>query len=71
MEEEESVQMLSNRFEVLRSRVMQRGEESGSEDRKIILREERAKKEVKVQKTEVEKKKYLREVMVKIGLKQE
>ena len=61
--------MLSNRFEVLRSRVMQRGEESGSEDRKIILREERAKKEVKVQKTEVEKKKYLREVMVKIGLK--
>ena len=63
--------MLSNRFEVLRSRVMQRGEESGSEDRKIILREERAKKEVKVQKTEVEKKKYLREVMVKIGLKQE
>ena len=56
MEEEESVQMLSNRFEVLRSRVMQRGEESGSEDRKIILREERAKKEVKVQKTEVEKK---------------
>ena len=63
--------MLSNRFEVLRSRVMQRGEESGSEDRKIILREERAKKEVKVQKMEVEKKKYLREVMVKIGLKQE
>ena len=61
--------MLSNRFEVLRSRVMQRGEESGSEDRKIILREERAKKEVKVQKMEVEKKKYLREVMVKIGLK--
>ena len=61
---------------------MQKGEESGNEvrkDRKIILREERAKKGVEVQKTEVEKKKekrekkekYLREVMVKIGLKQE
>jgi len=74
--------MPSNRFEVLRSRMMQRREESGNEvrkDRKIILREERAKKGVEVQKTEVEKKKekgekkekYLREVMVKIGLKQE
>ena len=31
MEEEGSVQMPSNRFEVLRSRVMQRGEGTGSE----------------------------------------
>ena len=40
MEEEGLVQMPSNRFEVLRSRVMQRGEGSGREevkDRKEIL----------------------------------
>jgi len=48
-------------------------------DRKEILREERAKRGVEVQKTDIEKKKergekkekLLREVMVKIGLKQE
>jgi len=48
---EESVQVLSNRFEVLRSRVMQRGEESGSEvgkGRKMILREERAQRGIEV-----------------------
>ena len=43
-------------------------------DRREILREEKAKREVEVQKTGVEKKKekerYLREVIVKIGLKQ-
>ena len=74
--------MLSNKFEVLKSRLMQRGEDSGretSKDRKTILREERAKREesVEVQKTGVEKSskgrkkkgKLLREVMVKIGLK--
>ena len=82
IEEEGSVQIPSNKFEVLRSKVIQRGKGSGSEvgkDRKMILREERAKRGVEVQKTEVEKKKekgekkekYLREVMVKIELKQE
>jgi len=80
--EEELILMLSNKFEVLKSRLMQRGEDSGretSKDRKTILREERAKREesVEVQKTGVEKSskgrkkkgKLLREVMVKIGLK--
>jgi len=63
---------------MLKSRVMQRGKGSGREiikDRSEILREERAKREVKVKQTKVEreekKKKYLREVMVKIGLKLE
>jgi len=57
---------------------MQKGEESGKEvakDRKEILREERAKREVEVRQTKVERKekkeKLLREVTVKIGLKQE
>jgi len=78
IEEEGLVQMLSNRFEVLRYRVIQREEGSGSEigkDRKMILREERAKREVEVWQTKVERKekkeKMLREVTVKIGLKQE
>ena len=48
-----------NRFEVLRSKVMNIGKESGSEikkNRKMILREEREKKEmlVEVQKIGVE-----------------
>jgi len=73
--EERSVQMPSNRFEVLRDRVMQRGEGSEKEaakDRREILKEEKAKRGVEVQKTEVEKKKekLLREMTVKIGLKQ-
>jgi len=41
----------SNKFEMLKYRVMQRGEESGSEvekDRRVILREERTKRRVKV-----------------------
>ena len=70
--------MSSNRFEVLKVRVMQRGEGNSKEmakDRKEILREERVKRGVEVRQTKVErkekKKKLLREVMVKIGLKQE
>ena len=41
IEEEGSVQIPSNKFEVLRSKVIQRGKGSGSEvgkDRKMILR---------------------------------
>ena len=74
----ELIQVSSNRFEVLKVRVMQRGEGSSKEvakDRKEILREERAKRVVEVRQTKVERKdkkeKLLREVMVKIGLKQE
>ena len=76
--EEELIQVSSNRFEVLKVRVMQKGEGSGKEvvkDRKEILREERAKREVEVRQTKVERKKkkekLLREMTVKIGLKQE
>jgi len=78
MREEGPTSVLSNKFEVLKDRVMQRGEGGEGEvrkDRKEILKEERAKREVKVRQTKIEKKekkeKYLREVMVKIGLKQE
>ena len=63
--------MSSNRFEVLKVRVMQRGEGSGKEvakDRKEILREEKAKRGVEKKE---KKEKHLREVTVKIGLKQE
>jgi len=56
--------MSSNRFEVLKDRVMQRGEGSGrkiGKDRREILREEKEKKErkikIKVQKKDLEKKK--------------
>ena len=52
-------QVLSNRFEVLKVRVMQKGKGSGKEvakDRKEILREERVKREVEVRQTKVEKK---------------
>ena len=60
MEKEESVQVPLNKFEVLRDRVMQRGEGSRRKvvkDRKEILKEKRAKRGVNIQKTEVEKKK--------------
>ena len=74
----ELTQVSSNRFEVLKVGVMQRGKGSSKEvaiDRKKILREERAKRGVEVRQTKIErkdkKKKFLREVMVKIGLKQE
>ena len=67
----EPVPVSSNKFEVLKVRVMQRGEGSGKEaakDRREILREEKAKRGME----EKEKKeKLLREVTVKIGLKQE
>ena len=78
MGKEEPVPVFSNRFEVLKVRVMQRGEGSGKEvakDRRETLREEKTKRGVEVRQTKVErkekKKKTLREVVVKIGLKQE
>ena len=74
--EERPAQVPSNKFEVLRSRVIQKGKERErkvEKDRKEILREERAKRGVKVRQTKTErnekKGKYLREVMVKIRLK--
>ena len=69
--EEEPRPVSSNRFEVLKVRVMQKGEESGKEiikDRREILREEKAKRGVEKKE---KKEKVLREVTVKIGLKQE
>ena len=69
-EKGEPVLVSSNKFEVLKVRVMQRGEGSGKEvakDRRKILREEKAKRGVEKKE---KKKKYLREVMVKIRLKQ-
>jgi len=65
---EEPTSVSSNRFEV---RVMQRGEGSSREivkDRKEILREEKAKRGVEKKE---KKEKMLREVTVKIRLKQE
>ena len=76
--EEGLAQVPLNKFEMLKDRVMQRGERSGKEvgkDRKEILREEKVKREVEVRQMKIErkekKKKILREVVVKIGLKQE
>ena len=63
----------SNKFKVLKVRVMQRGEGSGKEvvkDRREILREKRVKRGVE-KKKEDKKEKVLREVVVKIELKQE
>ncbi len=57
--EEEPTQVFSNRFEVLKVRVMQRGEGSSKEmakDRKEILREERVKRGIEVRQTKVERK---------------
>ena len=75
---ERPAQVPSNRFEVLKVRVMQKGKRSSKEvakDRKEILREERVKKRVEGRQTKEERKekkeKLLREVIVKIGLKQE
>jgi len=68
---EEPVSVSSNRFEVLKIRVMQKGEGSGKEvarDRKEILREEKVKRGME---RKEKKEKILREVTVKIGLKQE
>ena len=78
MGKEEPMPVSSNRFEVLKVRVIQKREGSGKEvakDRKEILREERTKRRVEVRQMKVERKekkeKLLREVTVKIGLKQE
>ena len=75
---EELVSVSLNRFDILKVIVMQRGEGSSKEmakDRKEILREEKAKRGVEVRQTKVERKekkeKMLKEVVVKIGLKQE
>jgi len=71
MRKEEPIPVSSNRFEVLKVRVMQRGKGSGKEivkDRKEILREEKVKREVEKKE---KKEKVLRKVIVKIGLKQE
>ena len=65
--EEGLMLVFSNRFEVLKVRVMQKGEGSSKEvgkDKREILREEKAKRGVE------KKEKVLREVTVKIGLKQ-
>jgi len=67
----ESIQVPSNRFKVLKVRVIQRGEGSSKEeakDRREILREEKAKRGVEKKK---KKEKLLREMTVKIRLKQE
>jgi len=78
MREEEPIQVFLNRFEVLKVRVMQKGEGSSKEvakDRREVLKEEKAKKGVEMRQTKIERKekreKLLREVTVKIGLKQE
>ena len=64
-EEKRGLSMSQNKFEVLRDRVMQKGEGSGREivkDRKEILKEERVKKmKTKVQKKNLEKKEKTRE----------
>ena len=68
---EEPVLVASNRFEVLKVRIMQKEEGSGKEvvrDRREILREEKAKRGVE---RKEKKEKVLREVTVKIRLKQE
>ena len=66
-EEKRGSSMPQNKFEVLKDRVMQRGEGSGREmgkDRREIMKEEREKKErkMKVQKKDLEKKGKMREV---------
>jgi len=68
--------VLLNKFEILKDRVIQKGEESGREamkNGKEILREERVKRGIEVRQMKVERKekkeKLLREVIVKIELK--
>ena len=59
VEEKGPAQVPSNKFEVLRSRVMQKGEGGGGEVRKYrkeILKEQRAKRGVEVRQTKVKKK---------------
>ena len=73
--EEGLAQISLNKSEVLKDRVMQKGEKRGREavkDRREILREERARRGVEVRQTKVEREeKKLREVTMKIGLKYE
>ena len=76
MGKEEPTPVSSNKFEVLKVRVMQKEEGSGKEvmkDRREILREKKEKRGVEEKRTKKEKKKekVLREVTVKIRLKQE
>jgi len=69
-EKEGLAQVPKNKFEVLKDRVMERGEGSGREivkDRREILKEERVKKtrkekKIKVQKKDLEKKKRRRKI---------
>ena len=71
MRKEEPIPVSSNRFEVLKVRVMQREKGSGKEivkNRKEILREEKATRGIEKKE---KKEKVLRKVIVKIGLKQE
>jgi len=78
MGEEKPTSVSSNKFEVLKIRVMQREKGSSKEvakDRREILREEKVKRGVEIRQTKVERKKkkekLLREMTVKIGLNQE
>ena len=69
-EKEGPAQVPLNKFEVLKDRVMQRGEGSGREigkDRREILREER-KKKTKVQKKDLEKEKKTEDEKRKIEI---
>jgi len=66
---EELTQVSSNRFEVLKVRVMQRGKGSSKEmakDRREILREEKAKRGVEVRQMKVEKKEKEKENKINI-----
>ena len=57
--EEEPTQVHLNKFEVLKDRVMQKGERGGGEvrkDRTEILKEKRAKRGVEVRQIKIEKK---------------
>ena len=65
MGEEGLTSVLSNKFETLKDRVMQKGEEGGGEvmkDRKEILKKERTKKRVEVKQTKIEKKEKRRNI---------
>ena len=66
VKEEESVQMPPNKFEVLKSKVMQRGEGGRGKvrkDRKEILREERTRRRVEVRQTKKEREEKKREIV--------
>ena len=76
VEKEGLIQIPLNKFEVLKNRVMQRGEVGGGEarkERREILKEKKTKRGVEIRQTKVERKekkeKLLREMTMKIGLK--